>query len=877
MSAADKPLGVRVISRGPFDAGAVMWRDRRGKAVATLIAKATYELSQGEAAPIDVPLPIQEEDVHWDDDPSRSVHVPSDLAPFKSSAEVVIVGSAFAPNDRPSPSVVARVVVGFVDKTVEAWGPRRFRGEGRIDEAPQQHRFSLRYEHAAGGPETDNPAGIDLGRSDMWGHTPVPQLLPVSHVLGSPRDHVPTVGFGPIAAAWPSRARLLGAHERAWLRHPLSSPLPQSFPSAYFQVAPRDQWLDRELVPNERIVLEGLHARHPRLVMSLSGLEPQAFPMGKNGEPGELLRLSADLLVIDTDRALATLTYRAQIPLHQGAELRVLVVPAQMGEQLSPSEVRRLFNTPPKPVKDHDHLVETMTDGAALDPQIIPSDDVDMTASWVINPKPTLPFKGARERSATLDLPGARAPSYPDNALPFRPSSPDLPGAPPPPPSRPVAPPPAQDPLSMIATSPLLPQVHVTPPAPPPPPPQPIMPAPAPIIVEERASIGQRLMGGGLSLSAAPPLSASPLMPSPPAPPPAPEPAAEKPAPAKKKGFDAAFGGSKASPKADKADKANKSEAPKPEGEAKAIDAVRSIKPAQDQAFSVKAASDSAAREEKVKEARAAGEGAKDKEVVRRAVVDLLLVERKIIARARENKRFAEVLAKTPRPRGAKSADEPRAEPSQDERDRDTALRLVSFGRPDGLAEVHRALAESLDDLTDMDPPLLLVAGDLKPSFDELDLLRATVNVAKPLASGDKKLLSAIAVSEEAINASHTPRAETLLNLAKQIEQACSSPSLPQGYVSAEAERVLVEGRKYKRRLLLGAERVRADLTLARSSDVVTLYLPLALVQSLPLLVSYPIIALVEVRPREDLIEPHGEALFPGALARVLKSRDEGA
>lgn len=438
----------------------------------------------------------------------------------------------------------------------------------------------------------------------------------------------------------------------------------------------------------------------------------------------------------------------------------------------------------------------------------------------------------------------------------------------------------------MIATSPLLPQVHVTPPAPPPPPPQPIMPAPAPIIVEERASIGQRLMGGGLSLSAAPPLSASPLMPSPPAPPPAPEPAAEKPAPAKKKGFDAAFGGSKASPKADKSSSADKAGASKPEGEGEAkaprntLDVGRAIKPAQDQAFSVKAASDSAAREEKVKEARASttsGEGAKDKEVVRRAVVDLLLVERKIIARARENKRFAEVLAKTPRPRGAKSADEPRAEPSQDERDRDTALRLVSFGRPDGLAEVHRALAESLDDLTDMDPPLLLVAGDLKPSFDELDLLRATVNVAKPLASGDKKLLSAIAVSEEAINASHTPRAETLLNLAKQIEQACSSPSLPQGYVSAEAERVLVEGRKYKRRLLLGAERVRADLTLARSSDVVTLYLPLALVQSLPLLVSYPIIALVEVRPREDLIEPHGEALFPGALARVLKSRDEGA
>src|SRR5262245_1846743 len=91
----------------PFAVGHVLWRDTRGKLVCTLIAKVTYELEPGTSRPASVPLPIQEEDGHWDDEASKSVHVPSDLAPFKNAAEVVVVGSAFAP-ERPAKSVIAR-------------------------------------------------------------------------------------------------------------------------------------------------------------------------------------------------------------------------------------------------------------------------------------------------------------------------------------------------------------------------------------------------------------------------------------------------------------------------------------------------------------------------------------------------------------------------------------------------------------------------------------------------------------------------------------------------------------------------------------------------------------------------------------------------
>ena len=126
---------VHVTARGPFAVGSVIWRDARGKLVCTIVAKATYALVPGESAPLDEPLPLQEEDGHWDDDPAKSVYVPSDLAPFKQAAEVVVVGSAFAPGERPAARASVRLLVGSIDKSVDVWRARRFRQDGNLEES----------------------------------------------------------------------------------------------------------------------------------------------------------------------------------------------------------------------------------------------------------------------------------------------------------------------------------------------------------------------------------------------------------------------------------------------------------------------------------------------------------------------------------------------------------------------------------------------------------------------------------------------------------------------------------------------------------------------------------------------------------------------
>ena len=414
---------VHVSADGPFAAGSISWRDRRGKLQHTIVAKVSYELSPGVCAELPEPIAVQAEDGHWDDDPGRSVHTPSDLAPFKAAPEVVIVGSAYAPSDQPRQSVTARVVVGSVDKAVVAWSPRRFRADGSIEELPRQARFSLRWEHAAGGPGSENPAGIDMERADARGRRAIPEILPVVFDVQRPGDFVPAVGLGPIAAGWPPRQSYVGEADRAWVRAMRDRPLPEGFPARYFQVAPPDQWLDRPFAANERIVLEGLHDSVPRLVTSLAGIEPWAVVFGSADEP---VRLLGDLLVIDSDRSIATLTFRGQVQGDETGDLRVVILGVPMGAPPPLDALRAMGGgarrAPPPPV------VRGMPPSAAEGPEH-DEDWSETTSLELVTSGPSLPFGKQHAPQAP------KAPS----ALPFAPPAPAA-QAPPPPPPRPSYP-----------------------------------------------------------------------------------------------------------------------------------------------------------------------------------------------------------------------------------------------------------------------------------------------------------------------------------------------------------------------------------------------------------------------------------------------------
>ncbi|MEP7121368.1 MAG: DUF2169 domain-containing protein [Byssovorax sp.] len=309
-----------IFSSGPFRVALLVWTPRAGAAALTVICKATFHLRPGEsplAAEQDLP---NEEENHWNDDPSRSLCSPCDLIPRKPRADVLLVGNAFAPGLSSVRSLVARLIVGGIDKSISVFGERTFTRDGLLHDDAGFAKMPIRWERAAGGPDTRNPVGVRMqGSADAQGTIVVPNLQPVGFVLGRPTDLLPPVGFGPIAASWPERWEKLGRHAGSWpapgwAEHPLPADLDPSF----FNTAPRDQQIER-LRDDERIVLENLHPDHPRLATMLPGVRPRA-QIERPGKQPQPVEMTADTLWIDTDQGICTLTWRGQVWLERRNE-----------------------------------------------------------------------------------------------------------------------------------------------------------------------------------------------------------------------------------------------------------------------------------------------------------------------------------------------------------------------------------------------------------------------------------------------------------------------------------------------------------------------------------------------------------------------------
>lgn len=317
---------MQVDSDCPLRPGWVIWQMANGALVLTVVAKATYLLQ-----PVECPLaPTQDEpaevDQHWDDDAWRSVRVPDDLVPFKARADVLVVGRAFAPGGKPVRSLTVRVVVGEVDKSVEVFCDRAFALDGTLREGPRFTSMPIAWEHAAGGPETMNPVGARLdGQRDARGMLRVPNLQPPGLHIAGADDFVPPAGLGPIAPFWPSRLARLPGRLQAWDHRRWNlAPLPADLSPGFFDAALDDQQVDT-LRPDERIVLENLHPAHPRLVTSLSRVTPRAS-MERRGGTTAAFGMYADTLLIDTERGICTLTWRAQIPITDLREPQRVVI-----------------------------------------------------------------------------------------------------------------------------------------------------------------------------------------------------------------------------------------------------------------------------------------------------------------------------------------------------------------------------------------------------------------------------------------------------------------------------------------------------------------------------------------------------------------------
>ncbi|MDI1432131.1 DUF2169 family type VI secretion system accessory protein, partial [Polyangium sorediatum] len=433
---------MEVVSACPLRVGSILWQPREGAYVLTVVCKATFTLAPEVSSLAEEQDDPNEHDEYWDDDARRSLSAASDLAPFKRGADILLVGHAYAPHASPGGPFFARLGVGDVlDKAIEVHGERAWTADGRLLEEPPAGRVALRWERAAGGPGTTNPVGVPPNAPPDARHLRrVPNFEPPGFRLMRPSDVIPPVGFGPIAPTWPARQEHLPRHAAGWDHHQLRAwPLPAGIDASFFNTAPPDQRV-AELVGDERISLTNLHPHVPVLSTRLQLVKPCAL-VQKSGAPADL-RFRCDTLFLDTNRGIASLTWRGSLPLVSPHEDGCVVVTTEASDrQLSgsgaPGTVKLDWRSsqqaavsPALPFTPSDPA-DTEADGLSLEDTTTISPD-----SQRLDPGAALPFV-----KPPLAVLGAALPAPPPVPPPMRPPS----SVPPPPPLA-FEPPPASRP-----------------------------------------------------------------------------------------------------------------------------------------------------------------------------------------------------------------------------------------------------------------------------------------------------------------------------------------------------------------------------------------------------------------------------------------------
>lgn len=862
----------------------LVWQPKPGAWTFTVICKATYVLAPGESPLAEEQDPPNEADGHWDDDPSRSLCFASDLAPVKTHAEVTLVGHAYAPENRPVRSLIARLAVGEVDRSIEVWTDRAKTTDGVVQEAAPFTHMALVYERARGGPDTWNPAGIPPGLRDAHGRV----ILPNLQAPGAGPDAIDPVGWGPIAPSWPGRLSKLGRRPMPDVRELAGTPLPWGFDLGFFNSAPPDQRL-RSLRDNERIVLENLHPDHPRLSTRLPGVRPRAY-VDRGGAAPSPVTMRADTLAIDTDRCVCTVTFRGHFPIARPDERgRVLVDMERGTEHRSWAEVQKAAAARRgDPAQGHrDSLPSIELDEQSVSEEYVSTTMAESDAREVLGD--TLPF--AKPVRAFLDARAHARAQRPAQDLPF--VAPPAPGTPPPP--APPAPPPPMIPPPRASSPSLSGASGATPPAPPisvpAPPPSRVSTVPGTIVpmgsgVASPAVVGAVPSPPGPGAQGAippppPPVPAGGLPPPPPVPgsPGAPIlrslPGGDSPwaggAPSLAEPARGTIGTLAAAQTGAQSEVAAIKDTGAPNAVLRASNAAAGKSAVEPLAPEIKRAPTATPPASSA----SPGETGKVIPIPSLEVVDLVWFERGALPRIRKNPAWrAIVQALEDRPPDPDLDDATLGATPAEVEDRRDVFEVLTRGTATDGAGIEEALSSAVRTDGKVVPPFVLAAGDLSFPFDEVEVLKAHVAIISPLAAGDEKLKSEIALVRDFLANPELACAPPMVDaLSNRLWEAFgkNKRAVPAETLKSHSDSVLLQKRRFQKREVFGGNHLRALLHAGQGGGPFPAYLPAGLAAVLPMYQRFRARLFAEVHLGVDQHESCPTALRVVAVARVVE------
>lgn len=249
----------RIVNPTPFPATLDVFPDRRGVDTLHVTLKATLTLGPTPALHPEQ-RPILAADEYAADPRTSALLYPGERHLAKPGTDILVLGSAHAPRDKPTASLDVSLTIGPVRKVIRVFGDRRWQRGPVPATAPEPFlTLPLVYTRAFGGPAVaQNPVGVGHGGEQP---RPLGALLPN---LEDPRrpflehgDRSAPACFAPVAPAWAPRCDRAGTYDEAWRRH-RAPYLPADFDPRFLHAAPADQQTPEPLKGGEPVELLNL-------------------------------------------------------------------------------------------------------------------------------------------------------------------------------------------------------------------------------------------------------------------------------------------------------------------------------------------------------------------------------------------------------------------------------------------------------------------------------------------------------------------------------------------------------------------------------------------------------------------------------------------
>ena len=316
-----------------MQAGYTLGMEPSGREHLVVAVKGTFNISTAGREPelAEEQVPLVEADT-FTGEPGRSAPVYEVDYPLrKPRCDVLLLGSAYAPDGKPVERVQVGLKLGAMTKTFNVVGDRLWQVGNSI--RPGSHirpfeRMPISYDRAFGGVDDFHP---DPGKHSAYMRNPVGcgfhTLLDRSLVDGTPMpnteelkrpvekpdgDYVP-MSFGPVGRGWTPRLQYAGTYDQDWLDNVFPF-LPADFHDDYFQAAPPEQQIAHP-AGGEEVFLLNL-TPEGRISFRLPILDVPIVFFRKRGERSETNGV-IDTIVLEPEKAIFTLTWRASIPLRK--------------------------------------------------------------------------------------------------------------------------------------------------------------------------------------------------------------------------------------------------------------------------------------------------------------------------------------------------------------------------------------------------------------------------------------------------------------------------------------------------------------------------------------------------------------------------------